>query len=74
MTLEEAKNLHSVFKSNLNEKLRKRYKAEEQQITLKNIKLPYKSQKALIKLLNKFSSIISEAKYKRKRNSKYVRS
>ena len=53
-----------MFKSNLNEILRGRYKSEEQKSALENIKLLYKSREAVIKLFNDSSSIISEAKYR----------
>ena len=42
MKLEGAKKLHNVFKSNLNEILRERYKSEEQKSALENTKLLYK--------------------------------
>ena len=64
MKLEEAKKLQNVFKSNLNEISRGRYKSEEQKLTLKNIKLLYESWEAVIKLFNDYSSIVSQAKYK----------
>ena len=65
MKLEEAKKkLQNVFKSNLNEISRGRYKSKEQKNALENIKLIYKSQKAVIKLFNDYSSVASEAKYK----------
>ena len=53
-----------MFKSNLNEILRGRYKSEEQKSALEYIKLLYKSREAVIKLFNDYSSIISEAKYR----------
>ena len=52
MNLEEGKKLRSVFKSNLNKILTRRYKSEEQKMTLKNIKLLYESRDAVIKLFN----------------------
>ena len=55
-----------MFKSNLNKTLEERFKSEEQQSALKNIKLFYKSQEAVIKLFNDYSLIMSEAKYKTK--------
>ena len=64
MKLEEAKKLLNVFKSNLNEISRGRYKSEDQKGALKNIKLLYGSREAVIKLFNDYSSIGSEAKYK----------
>ena len=39
MELKEAKKLHNVFKSNLNEISRGRYKSEEQKRALENMKL-----------------------------------
>ena len=53
-----------MFKSNLNEISRGRYKSEEQKSALKNIKLLYKSREAVIKLFNDYSLIISETKCK----------
>ena len=64
MNLEEGKKLRSVFKSNLNKISRGRYKSKEQKLTLKNIKLLYESQAAVIKLFNDYFSVASEAKYK----------
>ena len=56
--------MQNVFKSNLNEVSRGKYKSEEQERALRNTKLLYESQKAVIKLFNYYSSIVSEAKYK----------
>ena len=53
-----------MFKSNLNEKSRGRYKSEEQKSALGNIKLLYESRETVIKLFNDYSSIVSETKYK----------
>ena len=64
MKSEKAKKLQNVFKSNLNEISKGRFKPEEQQSALKNIKLVYESGEAAIKFFNDYSSIISEAKYK----------
>ena len=64
MKVKEAKKLQNVFKSNLNELSRGRNKSEEQKLALKNIILLYKSRKAVIKLFNGYSSIVSETKYK----------
>ena len=64
MKLEEAKKLHNVFKSNLNEISSERYSSEEQKSALENIKLLYKWREAVIKLFNDCSSIESETKYK----------
>ena len=62
MKLEEAKKLQNVFKSNLNEISKERYKPEEQKSALENIKLLYESQEAVVKLFNDYFSIVSEAK------------
>ena len=62
MKLEEAKKLQNVFKSNLNEISKGRYKPEEQKSALENIKLLYESQEAVVKLFNDYFSIVSEAK------------
>ena len=53
-----------MFKSNLKEILRGRHKSKEQNSTLEKIKLLCASRKAVIKLFNDYSSIVSEAKYK----------
>ena len=66
MKLEEAKKLQNVFKSNLNEISKGRYKSEVQESVLKTIKLFYKSREVVIKLVNDYSSIKSEAKCKTK--------
>ena len=55
-----------MFKSNLNEISKGRFSSEEQKSALKNIKLLYESQEAVIKLFNDYSSITFEAKYKAK--------
>ena len=52
MKLGEAKKVQSVFKKNLSEISRERYKSEEQKTALGNIKLLYESQEAVVKLLN----------------------
>ena len=46
LKLEEAKKLQNVFKSNLNEISKGRYKSEEQKIALQNLKL-FKLQEAV---------------------------
>ena len=46
-----------MFKSNLNEVSRGRYKSEEQKNALKNFKLLYESREAVIKLFIDYSSI-----------------
>ena len=66
MKIEEPKKLQNVFKANLNEISKGRFQSEEQKSALKNIKLLYESQEAVIKLFNDYSSIASEAKYKAK--------
>ena len=66
MKLEEAKKLQNGFKLNLNEISKGRYKSEEQESAVKNIKLPYDSQETVIKWFNDCSSIISETKYRTK--------
>ena len=62
---EEVKKQQNIFQSNLNKISRWKFKSEEEKITLKNIKLLYESQ-VFIKLLNDYSSIVSEAKHKAK--------
>ena len=52
MKLEEAKKMQNVFKSNLKEMSRGRYKTEEQKMTSENYKLLYKSRDVVIKLFN----------------------
>ena len=64
MNLEEAKKLQNVFKSNLNEILRERYKTEERKSASEKIKLLYESRKAISKLFKDYYSIVSEAKCK----------
>ena len=59
-----AKKLQNVFKTNLNEISRGRYKSEEQKSALENIKLFYEPREAVIKSFNDSSSIVSETKYK----------
>ena len=53
-----------MFKSNLNEISRGRYKSEEEKCALENIKLLYESQVAVAELFNDYSSIVFEDKYK----------
>ena len=50
-----------MFKSNLNEISRGRYKSEEQKSALENIKLFYESREAIIKLFSDYSSIVPKA-------------
>ena len=55
-----------MFQTNLNEISKGRFKSEEQKRVLENIKLLYKSQQVVIKVLNELSSVASDAKYKTK--------
>ena len=64
MKREEAKKLQNVFKLDLSVISRGRYKSGEQKSVLENIKLFYESQEPVIKLINDYFSIVSEAKYK----------
>ena len=66
MKLDDAKELQNVFKTNLNEISKGRFKLEEKKSALENVKLLYKSRQAVIKLFNEYFSIPSEAKYKTK--------
>ena len=66
MKLEEAKEQQNIFKLDLNEISRGKFKSEEQKSALENIKLLYKSREAVIKLFNDYSLIVSEAKHKAK--------
>ena len=62
--LEEARKLQNIFKSNLSETVRGRYKSWNQDKTFENIKLLYKAQQTIFNLFNNYSTIASEAKYK----------
>ena len=64
MKLDDAKELQNIFKLNLNETSKGRFKSKEQESTLENTKLLYESRRAVIKLFNEYSLIPSEAKYK----------
>ena len=44
-----------MLKSSINEKLRGKFKPEEQKNALENIKLLYESQEAVIRLFNNYS-------------------
>ena len=55
MKLEEAKKLQNMFKTNMNEISKGRYKSEEQESALKYIKLFYESREVAIKLFNDYS-------------------
>ena len=63
MKLEDAKELQNIFKSNLNEILKGKFKSKEQESALEIIRLLYKSQ-AVIKFFDDCSSIVFEAAYK----------
>ena len=52
-----------MFKSNLKEISRGRYKSEKQESVLQNIKLLYEAPEAVIKLFDDYSLIAFEAKY-----------
>ena len=62
MKLEDGKELQNIFKTNMNEISKGRFKSEEQKSALENIKLIYKSQQAVIKLFNDYSPIVPQAK------------
>ena len=64
MKLEDAKELQNIFKSNLNEISKGRFKSEEQKSALENIKLLYESRQTVIKLFNEYSFLLSGAKCK----------
>ena len=66
MKLEYAKELQYIFKSNLSEISKGRFKSKEQISALENIKLIYESGQAVIKLFNDYSSIECETKHKAK--------
>ena len=55
-----------MFKLNLNEISKRRYKLEEQQTALKIIKFLSESREAVIKLFNDYSLTMSEVRYKTK--------
>ena len=66
MKLKEAKEQRNILKLNLNKVLRGRFKSEEQKSALESIELLSKSREAAIKLVNDYSSVVSEAKHKAK--------
>ena len=68
--LEDAKELQNIFKSNLREISRGRFKSKEQISALENIKLLYEPRQAVMKLFNDYSSIASEAKHKAKQRKR----
>ena len=64
MKLEEVKNYQKVFKSNLKEIVRGRYRSKEQGSELQNTKRLYEEQESAVKLFNDYYTIEPEAKYK----------
>ena len=66
MKLGDAKKLQVIFKSSLNQILKRRFKSKEQKGALKDIKLLQESREAIIELLNEYCSIASETKHKAK--------
>ena len=54
MKLEDAKELHQIFKSNLSEMLKRRLKLEDQRSALKNIKSFYEGQDNVFKLFDNY--------------------
>ena len=66
MKLEEAEKMQNVFKSNLNEISKGRYKSKEPGSTLKILNCFTNHEKLFIKLFNYYSLVISEAKYRTK--------
>ena len=59
MNLEEGKKPQNIFKSNLNEISRGRYKLKEQTMTLQYIKILGESREVVIKLFNDYSIVLS---------------
>ena len=75
MKLKEAKEQQNIFKSNLNKISKGRFKLEEQESSLENIKLLRKSREGVIKLFNDYLMIILLSLYLRpntKQNIKMV--
>ena len=75
MKLKEAKEQQNIFKSNLNKISKGRFKLEEQESSLENIKLLRKSREGVIKLFNDYLMIILLSLYLRpntKQNIKKV--
>ena len=64
MKLEGGKELQNIFKTNLNEISKGRFKSEEQICALENNKFLYESRQAIIKLFNEYFSIASEVNTK----------
>ena len=58
MKLKEAKEQQNIFKSNLNKISKGRFKLEEQESSLENLKLLHKSREGVIKLFNNYLMII----------------
>ena len=58
MKLKEAKEQQNIFKSNLNKISKGRFKLEEQESSLENLKLLRKSREGVIKLFNNYLMII----------------
>ena len=58
MNLKEAKEQQNIFKSNLNKISKGRFKLEEQESSLENLKLLHKSREGVIKLFNNYLMII----------------
>ena len=59
MKLEDAKELKNIFKTNLNEISKGRFKSEEQESALGNIKLLFESRQAVINKLCRRSQNIN---------------
>ena len=64
LTNKDAKGLQNMFKSNLNEISKGRFKSKKRRSALENIKLLYESRQTVIKLFSDYSSIVSEARQK----------
>ena len=64
LTNKDAKGLQNMFKSNLNEISKGRFKSKKRRSALENIKLLYESRQTVIKLFSDYSSIVSEARHK----------
>ena len=58
MKLKEAKEQQNILKSNLNKISKGRFKLEEQESSLENLKLLRKSREGVIKLFNNYLMII----------------
>ena len=64
ITLEKTEEEQKEFKNEINEIVRGKNKTGGQIHTINNIKTLYKSRQKVIKLLDDFCRIVSEAKYK----------